>query len=206
MGPAGTEGMNFLPFVPADGSGVRRLFGLDNRFVVAVDGSLSGQHHDVDTLLFALAALSSDIPVTLLVVGECSDRRHVELHAALLGVDIRFAGTVSDEKMPSYLAAADAGVVGVAPDPSLEYAASSKALGYLACGLPTVIAAIGDRAPMAEAGAALSYRPGDPVDLARRLREIAGEPEVRERLARNGRRFAEAQTWRAGVRGPSGDG
>jgi glycosyltransferase involved in cell wall biosynthesis len=193
MGPAGTEGANLLPFVPADGSGVRRLFGLDDRFVVAVGGSLSGQHHDVDTLLFALAALSKDMPVTLLVVGAGAARSHVELNAALLGVDVRFAGPISDEKLPSYLAAADAGVVGASQDPILEDDSSSKALGFLACGLPTVIAEIGDWALMAEAGAALTYRPGDPVELARRLREIAAAPEVRDRLARNGRRFAEAQ-------------
>jgi glycosyltransferase involved in cell wall biosynthesis len=75
-----------------------------------------------------------------------------------------------------------------------------KALEYLAAGRPTVVARAGSLAPLADAGVALGYRPGDSADLAAQLLALASNPELGQRLSTAGRAYAEGRSWRAAAR------
>ncbi len=176
------------------GPATRSSLGLDGGFVVAFAGSLKAWH-DLDTLVRALAALPAERRAVLLIVGDGPARKGVERLAGSLGVKVVFAGAVAHADVPRYLAAADACVAGLPPDPQFDYFSPLKALEYLACGRPTVVADRGDVAGLARSGAALAYRPGDPDDLAERLELIASSPDLAGSLGASGRALAQSHTW-----------
>ena len=172
---------------------LRRRLGLEDRFVIGFVGSLK-RWHDLDTILDAAAAVPEP-RAALLVVGEGPERRRLERRAAENSLTAVFPGAVSHVDVPSYLASMDVCVAGLCSDPSLHYFSPLKALEYLAAGRPTVVADAGDLAALVRAGAALSYRPGEPASLAARLQELAANPQLRGRLGRAGRAYAESRTW-----------
>jgi glycosyltransferase involved in cell wall biosynthesis len=102
--------------------------------------------------------------------------------------------------VPDYLAAMDVCVAGLPPDPTLHYFSPLKALEYLAAGRPAVVAAAGDLARLADAGAALAYAPGNQEELTQLLRKLAADSQLRSTLSRNGRAYAETRTWRSAAR------
>jgi glycosyltransferase involved in cell wall biosynthesis len=167
--------------------------------VVAWAGRLK-EWHDATTLVDAVAELPRRLRPTLLVIGDGPQRRRVERRAAERGVATLITGAVTRRRVPELLAAADACVATLPADPSLHYFSPLKALEYLAAGRATVVAQGGALATLADAGAALVYRPGDPADLAARLEVIATDAALRRRLSRRGRSYAEGRTWRAAVR------
>jgi len=105
--------------------------------------------------------------------------------------NVTFTGAVSHEKIPALLASAD---IAVAPYlPLNDFYFSPLKLGeYLAAGLPVVVTACGDLDPLLRDGvSSLRVPPGDVPALARALRRLTGDPELRQRLGRAGRRVAE---------------
>ncbi len=181
------------------GGSVRRRLDLDGRFVVAFAGSLK-RWHDLTTLIMAVAGLPAGVRASLLIVGEGPERADLERETAERDVDARFTGPVPHHDVPAYLAAADVGVASLAGDPSLDYFSPLKAMEYLACGVPTVVAEVGDLTELAGAGAALAYRPGDADALRDRLERLAEDPELRRRLSEVGPVLAAQRTWREAAR------
>ena len=195
--PNGVDLRRFRP--TEESSAIRRRFGLDGRFVIGFAGSLK-VWHDLGTLLEAAAGLKDGTNPTLLMLGEGPERARLEHRAASLGLDIKWMGAVPHWDVAGYLSAADVCVAGLPSDPRWQYFSPLKAMEYLACGRPTVVAMAGDLADLVEAGAALGYRPGDPFDLRRQLAAVAADPGLSERLSRAGRSLAECRTWRAAAR------
>ncbi len=95
-------------------------------------------------------------------------------------------GAVDHEQLPALLATATVCVVPAAsdltPNPNVVY--PTKILEYMACKRPIV-------APKRETVAlvvennreALLFEPGDPIDLARKVLRLLGEPQLRDRIA-----------------------
>jgi glycosyltransferase involved in cell wall biosynthesis len=183
----------------ADGAAARRRLRLEGRFVVAWAGRVK-EWHDTTTLVDAVAELPGRLRGALLVIGDGPQRPHIERRAAERGVTTVVTGAVAHHEVPGLLAAADACVATLPADPSLHYFSPLKALEYLAAGRAAVVAEAGALARLAEVGAALAYRPGDPAELAARLEGIATDAALRRRLCRRGRLYAESRTWRAAVR------
>jgi glycosyltransferase involved in cell wall biosynthesis len=172
---------------------------LDGRFVIGFAGSLKGWH-GLDTLLPAVAALPMALQPVLLMVGHGPERDSLADRAATLGVDARWVGAVRHSEVPGLLAAADVCVAGLPVEPEWQYFSPLKALEYMACGRPTVVAAAGDLLGLAHDGVALAYRPGDTADLIRQLLAVATHRDLAERLSKEGRSYAENRTWRAAAR------
>jgi glycosyltransferase involved in cell wall biosynthesis len=191
--PNGVDPELFTPRPQAEA--LRRSLGLEGRFVAGFAGSLK-RWHDLDTLLEA----AGQVHAAVLLVGDGPERERLERAAASRGVELRVTGAVAHEQVPDYLAAMDVCVAGLPPDPTLHYFSPLKALEYLAAGRPAVVAAAGDLAGLADAGAALAYAPGNPEELTRLLRKLAADSQLRSTLSRNGRAYAETRTWRSAAR------
>jgi glycosyltransferase involved in cell wall biosynthesis len=184
--------------LPRDPQLSRRL-GLDGRFVVGFAGSLK-PWHGLDTMAKAVASLPQGIKPAVLLVGHGPERDAIHRTLLAAGVPTVITGAVPHEEVPTYLALMDACFAGLTDDPALHYFSPLKALEYLAAGRPTVVARAGSLAPLADAGVALGYHPGDSADLAGQLMTLASDPELGQRLSTAGRAYAEGRSWRAAAR------
>jgi glycosyltransferase involved in cell wall biosynthesis len=125
---------------------------------------------------------------TFLLAGEGPERESLEALAAQLGFAdrVRFLGRRED--VPQLLAAADVFVL-----PSLYEGSSLAVLEAMAAGIPIVSSAIGGTDELIEDGrSGLLVAPGDAAGLAAALRQVLGDPELRQGLATAARERVEA--------------
>jgi glycosyltransferase involved in cell wall biosynthesis len=145
----------------------------------------------VRVLIRAMAAILRETDARLALAGPVSSPR---FEAALrdgireLGLTdkVDLIGSVDHDQLPALLATATVCVVPAAsdltPNPNVVY--PTKILEYMACKRAIV-------APKRETVAlvvennreALLFEPGDPIDLARKVLRLLGEPLLRERIA-----------------------
>lgn len=177
--------------------GTRRgALGLDGRFVVGWVGSFRG-FHALDQVVAAVDGMSD---TTLLFVGDGPDRPRVERTARARGVDARFTGTVSHERLASYLACMDAAVV-VAPAGQPFHYSPLKLAEYLATGRAVVAPRTAQLAQRLDDGVdALLVEPGRPEALRAALVRLRDDPALRRRLGAGAREAATARwSWDAAV-------
>jgi glycosyltransferase involved in cell wall biosynthesis len=194
--PNGVDAERFHPGVSA--SGVRSRHGLAGRRVVGFVGSLK-RWHDLDTLLEGVRRLAREDPgVRLLVVGE--GPRRAELEAAR-EPHVICTGAVPHEDVPAHLAALDVVVVPYAKGGD-AYFSPLKLFEAMAAAKPIVGARIGQVAEVLAHGEnGLLYEPGEPADLAARIRELLAAPERAADLGRAARRsVVPSRTWEANAR------
>ncbi len=150
--------------------------------------------HGVRDLLQAFALLLDHQKRTrLILVGDGPERESLTRCAAEMRIEsnVRFTGAVSHEEVPALLASAD---IAVAPYVPLNdfYFSPLKLVEYLAAGLPVVATVCGDLDPLLRDGvSSLRVPPGDVPALARALRRLTEDADLRGRLGRAGRRIAE---------------
>lgn len=153
--------------------------------------------HGPELLVDAAARLGEQgRKVRLLLIGDGPCLPEVLARAERAGVDTESTGGVPPESIPALLARCD---IGCAPYPAgSDYFSPLKVMEYLAAGLPTIAAGIGDL-PALFTGAELTMvRPGDTVELAGAIEQLLDDPERRARLARAGRQAVlDRFTWEA---------
>jgi len=137
---------------------------------------VKGQIHLVE----AIARLAASMPsLTLLLAGDGERREALESHARARGIADRviFAGAVADPVQA--LAASDLFAL-----PSLNEGMGRAAVEAMAAGVPVIASAVGGLPEVLDRGnAGLLVPPGDPGALADAIRELAGSPDKRSRLA-----------------------
>ncbi len=153
----------------------------------------------VDTAIAALAALRrAECPdAELWIAGDGSDRRRLEGVAARLGgAGVRFLGRVSEEaKLELYRTAWAV----VFPSPKEGWGITN--LEAAACGTPAVASdSPGLRESVQGGETGLLVPHGDVGALARALATLARDAELRARLGRGARTFAESLSWERAAR------
>jgi glycosyltransferase involved in cell wall biosynthesis len=162
-------------------------YGLAGQRVLLYVGRVAGNKR-LDVLIRALARLRADLPeVRLLIVGDA--RRmpaYAELAAGLralagelgIGERVIFTGWVPD--VAPYFRLADAFVTA-----SQHEGFGLPALEAMASGVPAVVSASG-ALPETVGDAGLTFTPGDPDDLAARLRQVLTDNSLRNGLIERG--------------------
>lgn len=174
-----------------DGSLVRRRFGIsDNDIVIGFIGTF-GPWHGAEVLAEALGRLhrrGQAGVLRLLLVGDGQTmeqtRSTLQRHGALDRV--AFAGVVPQERGPEHLAACDILVSPHVPNPDGTpfFGSPTKLFEYMAMGRAIVASRldqIGD--VLAHDRTAWLVEPGDAESLAQGLLDLAGNRELRRRLA-----------------------
>ena len=145
----------------------------------------------VRVLIRAMAAIVREVDARLVLAGPMvSSRFEQALREGIreLGLTdkVELLGPVDHDQLPALLATATVCVVPAAsdltPNPTVVY--PTKLLEYMACRRAIV-------APKRETVSlvvdnnreALLFEPGDPIDLARKVLRLLGEPVLRDRLA-----------------------
>jgi glycosyltransferase involved in cell wall biosynthesis len=146
----------------------------------------------VRVLVRAMSAIVREVDARLVLAGSMAPKFDQALREGIreLGLDdkIDVLGPVDHDQLPTLLATATVCVVPAAadltPNPTVVY--PTKLLEYMACRRPIVAPRRETVAQVVENNReALLFEPGDPVDLARKVLRLLGEPVLRDRLAQN---------------------
>jgi len=181
--PSGVPVAELQARAPAPAAARARL-GLPARAFVVVGVGRLVPVKGFDLLIAALGRLAPELPTARVVlVGDGPERAALAAQAAALGVGDRvtFAGAVpgGSDALLDHLAAAD-----VCAAPSRNEGMGRVLVEAMALGVPVVGAAVGGiPAVIGEDEAGRLVPPDDAAALAVALRELAGDPALRRKLA-----------------------
>lgn len=145
----------------------------------------------LDTLLEALSRLADEYPdIELLIAGDGPLRVPLERKALALGLSGKavFLGSVASDRLPDLYSSADIAVV-----PSVIAASGDQeGLGLviieaMGCGCAVVASALDAIGDVVDAETGLFARPGDPADLAEKIRRLLEDPGYCRRLSERAR-------------------
>jgi glycosyltransferase involved in cell wall biosynthesis len=169
---------------------LRQELGIQGRFVVGWSGSFRS-FHGLDLALDAMEHLRLEAPeVTLLLMGDGPHRRTVEQDVARRGLrSVLFVGSVSYDRMPSYLSACDAGFVLSEPTATFHYS-PVKLREYMACELPVIAHRRGEmEASLTDHHDALLVEPGEVGALVAAIQRLRCDAHLRGHVGRQGRAY-----------------
>jgi len=162
-----------------------------NDWVISFIGGLA-PYKGISTLIKALPLAASDIPNLKCVIVGAKRQEYVERYtklAMLCGADkqVDILKWVPFKKVRSYMAASAAGIIPFDHVRQYQASAPHKMFQYMASGIPLVVSNMRSfKRLMEETGAGLVFDAGDPSSLARAIVELHRNPELRDRLGRNG--------------------
>ena len=146
----------------------------------------------VRVLVRAMAAIVREVDARLVLAGSMAPRFDQPLRDGIrelgLGDKVEVMAPVDHDQLPALLATATVCVVPAASDltPSPTVVFPTKILEYMACRRAIVAPRRETLAQVVENNReALLFEPGDPLDLARKVLRLIGEPLLRDRLAQN---------------------
>lgn len=159
-----------------------------------------GASYDIATLIDA-AAVIRDMPalaapfrsVRVKILGDGPDRARLEQRAAEKRAPVDFLGYTPYDLMAAYLAKADITVNSLVA--SAPQSIVTKIGDYLAAGKPLINTGSSPefRAKVENDGFGINIPAEDAAELAAAICELAGKPELRERMGRRARTIAEQQ-------------
>ena len=163
----------------------------------------------VRVLVRAMAAIIREVDARLVLAGAMAPRFEQSLRESIrelgLADKVEIVAPVDHDQLPALLATATVCVVPAAADltPSPTVVFPTKLLEYMACRRAVVAPRRETLAQVVENNReALLFEPGDPIDLARKVLRLLGEPLLRNRIAQNAyervrREFTASATRRA---------
>ena len=176
------NGIDLSPFESASPSLPGEL-GTDGRLLVGTVGRLVTQKGIRYFLMAAQQALEKHPDLLFAVVGDGPDRRDLEQLAGKLGIagSVFFTGSRAD--MPQVYASLD--IFALA---SLDEGMPMAVLEALASGRPVIATEVGAVAKLIVPGeTGIMLQPADTGGLAQAILSLVDNPELRERLGRNGK-------------------
>lgn len=189
------------PSPAADGSAVREEFGIPRQAPVLLLYTRFFEF-DQDKLAFLFGEVFRRVPgVRLLVVGKGRNAEEELLRAAAAdqGFEpaLQLAGWVEPDRLPGFLAAADAAVYPFADTPINRAKCPAKLIELLRAGVPVVADRVGQIAEYIEDGVSgLLCDPDDWQEMADRAAALLLDPERRRLLGEGGAaRMDEQFSW-----------
>jgi glycosyltransferase involved in cell wall biosynthesis len=146
----------------------------------------------VRVLVRAMAAIVREVDARLVIAGSMAPRFEQPLRDQIrelgLADKVEILPPVDHDQLPALLATATVCAVPAAADltPSPTVVFPTKLLEYMACRRAMVAPRRETLTHVVEHNReALLFEPGDPIDLARKVLRLIGEPMLRERIAHN---------------------
>jgi colanic acid biosynthesis glycosyl transferase WcaI len=161
---------------------VRRELGVGDDDILVVYCGLLGVAQGLDTVLNAAARVRSEPGIRFRIIGDGPEReRLADLAARLQLTNLVMLPARPKEEITSVLASADIGLVPLVQ--RLPGTMPSKVYETLASGVPAIVARGCEADPLVTANdVGRVYEPGDPDELALRIRELASDPGALDRM------------------------
>ncbi len=163
----------------------------ENSFVLLFAGNI-GRFQGLDALLDAMAQLRIREDISLVMMGEGSEKDRLALKAEKMGARVTFVGHHSADVAKAAMARADAGFVSLVPD-LYRYAYPSKTMTYLEQGCPVVVAVeAGSQLArdIVDNGVGLAVENGDVDELAQTIASFADKKQTSWNMRKNARGLA----------------
>jgi glycosyltransferase involved in cell wall biosynthesis len=179
--------LSLFKFSDEDRARRRAELGLDDRFTLVYSGSLDGWYLTEKMADFFASFLKQNPDAHLLWLTTGSHDRVRELMSKRNVESKNFSvRSIPSSEVPSYLAAADAGLAFIKRCMSKIASSPTKNGEYLACGLPLIInAGVGDSDALIndwKAGVLIEdFSEEGYAEAARKIEEMVGQAEVRDR-------------------------
>ncbi|UCE24054.1 MAG: glycosyltransferase family 4 protein [Candidatus Zixiibacteriota bacterium] len=154
-------------FVNADSNGIRKRFGLEEKFLVLYSGTL-GWAHSLETFIEAARQLNDQPDIFFAFIGDGQKRGVLEGMVRDYGLkNVGFFGLQPLETIPYFLQAADVLVHSMKDVPVTKGSLPSKLFEYMASGKPIIYGSSGGEAvlELEKAGGALAFKADDPDRL-----------------------------------------
>lgn len=126
-----------------EGRALRVRLGIADRRVLVYAGKFNGIYHgEAEYVSFMARGCAADPNVHHLIVTFPEHAEAIQRLAAVAGLEGRYTlhGPVSPEELPTWMSAADIGVIAVPPTPAQKFRSPVKSALYWAAGLPILIA------------------------------------------------------------------
>ena len=157
-----TNAVNEDVFTPHDKDACRRRFGLQSDKALIGLGGAMFKRRGMETIFQAHRVLADANPDIHLVLAGSTD----ETTAIPESGDVHYLGKIDYRDMPLFYGALDVGIIINRDTSFARYCFPQKFFEMLACGLPMVVAAIGDVKDMMAGCSQALFRPGDANGLA----------------------------------------
>lgn len=171
---------------------VREEYNWKDKFVVLFAGNI-GIVQGLDAVVRAASLLDKESKVLIAMVGDGTDKERLQEMVKELNLQdrVQFIGWQPMEKMPSFMAAADALLVHLKRSDITEFVIPTKTMAYLAAGKPILMAMNGAAAELVEESrAGIFIEPEDPPALAKAIVAYSQMPDTkREEMGESGREY-----------------
>lgn len=165
--------------------------GTEDRFVICYIGTM-GMAHGLETLVAAAEHLQRALPkAVFLLIGEGAEKeRIVELAAERRLSNVQIIGQQSRERIPAFIAGADACLVMLKKTDLFKTVIPTKLLEYMSCAKPVIVAVDGEaRRIVEEAGAGIFVEPEESHALCEAIQTLMADPEGRRTMGTAGRQY-----------------
>lgn len=170
----------------------------DGSFVIFSHGAVEARY-GLDTAIRALCRVRADLPnVRLRLHGEGSALPHLKALAAELGVADRVDFSehfVPLTEVAAAVAQADAGLVAMRRDMFRDLTQCKKMYDFIAMNKPVLVSRTRSVSAYFDDGSFGWFESGDDADLARAIREMAADPDLRRRMAARAAEMAAPYQW-----------
>lgn len=149
-------------------------------------------YHGLDTLIDAASYLQDRPDIAILMVGDGPERERLRRLATTRGLNNVVFGESPYDEMAQLYSLAFASVATLRDVPVAKGMRLSKIFPALSCGVPVIYAGYGEAAELLEAErCGIVVRPENAEALAAAMRQLADDPDRRNRLGVSGRAFVE---------------
>ena len=186
-----TNGADLTRFSPqARNNDFRSSHGLTEKCILSYVGT-HGMAHGLDTVLRAAERLRNREDILFLLVGDGAERERLLAEKETMGLDnVLMLAQQPKENMPGIIGASDACMVLLKDTSLFRTVIPSKIFEDMAMARPIVMGVKGESREIVEKGrCGLCIDPENDRQLAAAAVRIADEPDLGERLGRDGRQF-----------------
>ncbi|MBL8601291.1 MAG: glycosyltransferase family 4 protein [Myxococcales bacterium] len=197
--PNGADVEQFVPG-PRDNA-VRRELGWGDKTVVMYAGA-HGRANALGQMIDAAERLKHRPDLLLCTIGDGPERAALEAETARRGLDnLKFYGAQPKARVADFINACDIGAAVLQNNPTFRTVYPNKVFDYMACMRPTLLAIDGVARDLVvtQAQAGRFVEPENGAAFAAEAVALADDPEARQTLGENGRRWVLEHATRASL-------